>query len=225
MIKTKAIFNVIFPNRCIGCHRILPKRQEVLCTKCYYSLSFIPQGSCEKAEVFKGRKRIGVKQIESLLFFTQENLTQKLLHANKYFNQPQIGAFLAQLAIERAPQWLAKVDMVTCVPSHARTLRERGYNQVSPFAQSIAAYLEVPFVENVFFRKKRRKSQISRRRAERYASLKGAFEINEQALKENENLLIVDDLVTSGATLSSCVSALEEVSPIDVYIYTIARAV
>lgn len=217
-----SFIDYIFPNRCVGCQRILNNRIS-LCIECMNELPF----SHEKInrENITSKSLLNHSNLEGaacLLRYKYGNLAQKLIHANKYYNQPHIGVFLAELSKAKLKD--LNVDIVTCIPTHSKTKRNRGYNQVEAFAKEIADFLEVEFDANLIKRKKRRDSQTHRNKIERTKSLKGAFVIDDD-VKEYNSILLLDDVLTTGATLNECLFELSIKTNATVNVFTMARVV
>ncbi|MGI9527368.1 MAG: ComF family protein [Weeksellaceae bacterium] len=158
----------------------------------------------------------------SILNYEYGNAVQKLIHANKYYNQPQTGTFIATLAQSILVN--LDVDVVTLVPVHPKTRRNRGYNQVEVFAKSIAQELGVGLEGEMLKRTKRRSSQTHKNKAQRIKSLTGSFEASEIS-KEYKSILLVDDVMTTGSTLRICLEAIAQKSNATVCIITMARAI
>lgn len=219
----KDLLNYILPHRCSGCGRILPDKPMPLCTICYQEMPFSHEKLNRKglsAQPLLHHKQL--KGAASILNYKYGNTVQKLMHANKYYNQSQIGLFMAALA----PAVLDKleVDVVTCVPTHHRTKRKRGYNQVELFAKTIAQNLDTAFHPDLISRIKRRNSQTHRNKAQRIQSLQHSFYVTDEA-KKYSSILLLDDVMTTGSTLNVCLSAIKEKSNAQVYILVMARAI
>lgn len=195
----KTFLEAIFPKRCLNCQRILGGFNEFLCIKCLSSLPYTYWGFNDENDlfsVFYGRLKL--HKVSALLRFESGNITQKLLHGNKYFNQPKIGAFLAELSINQLKN--NEIDLVLPVPSHKRTKRLRNYNQVDEFAKTIAKRINAEYKTKAIKRISRKKSQINKSRLERLGVLTNSFKLV-QDLSQYQHILLVDDLVTSGSTI------------------------
>lgn len=197
----KTFLEAIFPKRCINCNRILGGNNEFLCIKCLNSLPYTYWGFNDENDLFSMfYDRLNLFKASALLRFESGNITQKLLHANKYFNQPKIGDFLAELSINQLKN--NNIDLVLSVPSHKRTKRLRNYNQVDEFAKTIAKSINAEYKAKAIIRIGRKKSQINKSRLERLSVLTNSFKLV-QDLNKYQHILLVDDLVTSGATITA----------------------
>lgn len=219
----KRLINLLFPNRCRGCMRIIPAKQIPLCVSCFQSLPYTHWVFFSDNPAYQLlREHADIKAVSALLFFDTENIVGDLIHHNKYFNQPQIGEFIGNLASPSLP--LNFFDAVVAVPSHSRTLNKRGYNQVSSFAKTLSQNIGAPYLPHLIKRTKKSHSQTHKNKQERFDNLKGAFEV-EQEIQKIKKILIVDDVLTTGATLSSCCQTIEKNSDAEIYVYVMARAI
>lgn len=222
----KSIFTLIFPNRCIGCHRILPQNQSILCVRCLDTLAYTHWFSATENDLWNEINQNGLfSSAYSLFYYDKGLLVQKLLHANKYYNQPKVGSFIAKLIPET---YLVSVnaDVVTFVPSHAKTLRSRGYNQVKNFASSVAKCLNISLIPDLLERKSRKDSQTKHNRTKRFSQLENAFVFNTKYdFSAPFHVLLIDDLATTGSTLIHCAEVLKEAIPaVEISVLTMAFA-
>lgn len=216
-----SVFQYIFPNRCVNCTRIIPEKQMPLCMICYAQMSFTHWPLNDENPAFDLlQKHVAIKNASSLLAYQFGNVTQKLIVANKYYNRPNIGLFLAELAVPTLQNH--DFDVLTCIPSHPRTLRQRGYNQVMSFAKRLSTLLELKFSPELLKRIKRRDSQVYRNWNERHASLENAFEVTDE-IQHYNNILLVDDVLTSGATVSNCCKAIYAKKQLEISVFTMAK--
>ncbi|MGB5321229.1 ComF family protein [Lutimonas sp.] len=209
------LFDLFFPQECLNCRNLLEKKDTYLCFSC---LSELPQTHFsfhhgnELEMSFKGR--IPVKAATSLLFFEKKGMVQKMMHELKYHNKPKIGTFLGN--------WLGKemvaskrfemIDFVVPVPLHPDRERERGYNQVHFFAKSLAKALEAELKEDLLKKIRNSQTQTLKSRQNRFLSKEKEFILNEAGEIENKHILLVDDTITSGATMQACAHLLRSVS-------------
>ncbi len=205
------ISNALLPQLCFGCMKPLLKGEYILCTTCRHELPLTHHNFHEDNAVdriFYGR--VPLQKAAAFLFFTKHNIVQSLLHALKYKNQEQIGDFLGMWcgAILEKDQGLQDVDMVIPVPLHPKKLKKRGYNQVALFAKSIAISLHAEYREDVLLRTINTKTQTKKNRHMRWENTKVAFQHNAKVLMDGKHILLVDDVITTGATLESCTRAL-----------------
>ncbi|MFC7356364.1 ComF family protein [Jejudonia soesokkakensis] len=169
--------------------------------------------------------RVPLEAASALIQFQKKGITQELLHNLKYRGQQRIGTFFGKWLGEELKDInpYTTVDMVIPVPLHKRRLRERGYNQVSTFGKEIANALQVPFKEDVLLRVSQTGSQVFKERLTRFGS-DHIFTIQKNEEIQNKHILIVDDIVTTGATLENCAKVILEKSNAKISFVTIAIA-
>ncbi|WP_244593038.1 ComF family protein [Pukyongia salina] len=174
-------------------------------------------------KIFYGR--IPLENATSLLLFQKKGITQQLLHNLKYRGQQEIGTFLGTwLGSELAehPDYKG-VDLVIPVPLHRKKRRIRGYNQVSHFAIEIANKLGADYSESILQKKTGTRSQVFKNRLTR-SQTHQIFELRETDLLKGKHVLVVDDIVTTGATLENCALALIKNGDVRVSFATMAMA-
>lgn len=206
----KSILNILFPAICNGCDRVLSSQEKILCTTCRHE---IPLASYHKTNadtlknIFYGR--IDVKEATALLTFQKKGITQKILHNLKYKKQEEISAFLGDwLGAELAetPSFNS-IDLIIPVPLHKNKLRSRGYNQVAGFGKALATKLNVAYVDDVLLKISKTDSQVFKGRGKRIQDQQIFTVVNSEAIKD-KHILLVDDIVTTGATLENCAQQL-----------------
>ncbi len=201
------IFNLFFPEECLYCGKVLEVQGKFLC---FYCLSEMPLTNFSKYHknelegLFKGR--IPLKSATSLVYFERKGMIQKLLHQLKYHGKPELGNFLGTwLAIEmKKNKSFDTIEFVIPVPMHPEKEKERGYNQVMGFASAIAEEFNVEVLPDYLKKVNNSKSQSSKTRFDRLAILKNDYKINSCTNIENKHVLLVDDVITTGATLEAC---------------------
>ncbi|MXV38590.1 hypothetical protein GO491_07870 [Flavobacteriaceae bacterium Ap0902] len=217
------LLDYILPYRCVYCDRIINSKEVPLCIPCLEELNFshekLNRSSNTSSSFLHHPQVLGAA---CLLNYQYGNSAQRLIHSNKYYNQPNIGKFLATLS-----QPILKninVDVITCVPNHPRTQRSRGYNQVHLFAKSLATFLETPYNPHLIKRTKRKNSQTHRNKAQRIKALHNSFEATEE-VKNYKSILIVDDVMTTGSTLNVCIESILIKINSPIYVFTMAKVV
>jgi ComF family protein len=173
--------------------------------------------------VFYGR--FPVEQATALLQFQKRGITQQLLHNLKYRGQDKISNFFGKwLGTELSEnENYRTIDMVIPVPLHKQKMKKRGYNQVSGFGKEIATALKVPFREDVLIKVSKTHSQVFKKRLTRFAA-EEIFTITQPEIISNKHILLVDDIVTTGATLENCAQQLLKSPDVKLSIATIAIA-
>lgn len=216
--------SLLYPNTCHACANSLLGNEKVLCTACRLALP--ETGFCKSIEnpvskLFWGR--IPVEYATSLLFFEKGGKYQTLIHKLKYRGKKDIGIFLGNLLGSSMKDTnFDRTDIIVSVPLHKAKLRRRGFNQSDIIARGISEITGKPLMNNVLVRKKDTKSQTSHKRYARWENVEGIFECRKPDLIEGKHVLLIDDVVTTGATLEAAGSAILKVKGVTLSIATTA---
>jgi len=216
---------LFYPIYCAACDNPLYKNGRTLCTSCRHKL---PLGNFHKVngkkikKVFYGRSKI--ENMTSLFLFRKDSLVQNLMHNLKYRGQESIGTELGSWLGEELSQVYdyQNIDYVIPVPLHPKRLKERGYNQVEKFGQEIAKRIRAEYLNSVLKKNSYNKKQSKHGRFSRWENTSETFGIHNQSLLINKHILIVDDIVTTGATLEACINVLKDIPGIKISIATMA---
>ena len=217
----QSIFDLFFPRRCLNCDAII-SFDNPLCIECAANLPYTHWHiNKENAAYDKLKKLCKIRSAHSFLYFQHDNVTQKLLHHLKYMNHPEIGLLLAQKLRKQID--LSTFDGIIPVPIHPKKRKKRGYNQVVPYAKTLAEHFQIPLREDVLIRLENNPSQILKNRVKRLTSLQTAFGLTNQEIKGH--FIIVDDVLTTGATISTCANLIHSEFPdVKISVMTIAFA-
>lgn len=216
---------LLLPIVCFGCNARLNRGEKLLCTVCRHELplteyNFNVENSVDR--IFYGR--INIKKASSFLFFTDDGIVKNLIHHLKYKNQEQIGAFLGDWygQIIKENGFLKQIDYVVPVPLHRKRLRTRGYNQVALFAQRLAFYLHAEYLDNGLYKTSNTRTQTKKNRLGRWHDNRSLYEITDASLLKNKTILLVDDVITTGATMEICAQTLKNIEGTTIYIASMA---
>lgn len=196
---------LFFPEYCLGCSNGLVKGEEILCTICLSSLPRTDHLYVEDnplREKFIGR--IPLKAAWAFLRFRKTGIVQHLLHQFKYNNHPEVGIRLGRLFGSEMRNQKFAFDLIVPLPLHSSRQRSRGYNQSAKFAEGLSDSLEIPFGANICSRSKNTESQTRKTRSERWENVDEAFLVNEEKAVRGKRILLVDDVITTGATVEAC---------------------
>jgi ComF family protein len=210
--KTLAVdlFQLLFPNLCHACGQSLVKSEHLICLNCLYDLPYTDFhlfSDNPVARQFWGR--FPCAYATGMLYFKKGGKVQQLLHSLKYRGKAELGHMLGQMLAERMMKGQCPdFDLIIAVPLHRKKEKLRGYNQSQCIAQGSSSVLGVPVVRNILLKKKSTSSQTKKGRFDRFENLKQAFGISDKSMLENKHVLLVDDVVTTGATLEACALVL-----------------
>ncbi|WP_375558593.1 ComF family protein [Bernardetia sp. OM2101] len=222
-----AFFSILFPESCLSCNGVIEQGETDICSVCRFNFPRTDSHLDDKnivAQKFWGRVKL--KYAISYLFFKKESNVQNLLHELKYNKQPQIGEILgnwyAQELLDN--NFYKHFDIIIPVPMHPKKQKQRGYNQSACFGQGLSEVWQIPQLENGIKKVLNTISQTKKSREERYKNMKLGFEISDLEAVKGKNILLVDDVITTGATLEACATLLLENGAKTVSIATIAVA-
>ena len=223
----KALLNIFFPEVCLTCQLQLIDNEKYLCTACRHKLpltNYHLDNNNFLSKLFYGRAKIETGT--ALLHFEKKVITQQLMHQLKYREHQQIGTFLGVWLGKELKQCEAysNVDLVIPVPLHKKKLRSRGYNQVSKFALEIANALGADYEEDVLIKVTNTASQVTKNRFARWTGKDDLFALNMAEKISGKHILLVDDIITTGATLEACIQELNKAENIKISIATMAIA-
>ncbi len=205
--------SLFFPQYCRGCHESLVKGEDIICTKCMLEL---PRSNyhlqVENPFYLKFRGRIPVRFVMTLFKFVKKGKVQHLLHALKYKNQPEIGSMLGKVYASDLIRsgYQNSFDLIVPVPLHPSKKRKRGYNQSEEFAKGLGEIFKVPASDQFLIRNQETSTQTRKSRVERWANVSDVFSVPDEAQVSRKRILLVDDVVTTGATLEACGQKLIE---------------
>lgn len=218
---------LFFPRNCKGCSSSLLHNETYLCRRC---ISNLPRTGFETwnenpvFQTFWGRAPI--EFASSIYYYRKGELIQQLIHSLKYRNNREAGLFLGRIAgrqLIKSKLYL-KPDYIVPVPLHPKKLRTRGYNQSELIASGLSETLGVPVSNELMMKTKHTASQTRKSHYERWENVDGIFKTREQQAFENTHILLIDDVITTGATLEACCNALLTTPGVRVSILTIGYA-
>lgn len=218
---------LFFPNHCLGCSNSLFKGEEILCTRCILELP--KTGYHEQIEnTIKSRLsgRIPLTYAMAFLKFRKTGVVQHLLHQLKYNNHPEVGVRLGKLYGKDLKEagLDKKFDLIIPVPLHKSRKRRRGYNQSEKFAEGLSQLLQIPCDENIVERKIKTTTQTRKTKIERWENVKDVFLVKQSNKIMGKRILLVDDVITTGATLEACGQQLLNFGCTELSIACIAEA-
>ena len=218
------INSILLPPVCFGCNVRLSGGEHLLCTVCRHDLPFTDHNFDEENAadlVFYGR--VPIEKAASFLYFSKQGIVKNLLHFLKYKNQQSIGESIGDwFGAKTANEGLLQIDVVIPVPLHPKKLKKRGYNQVEMFGKRMAFHLKAEYRNNMLVKTQNTKTQTKKNRLARWKTSQDLFLLKNAEGLANKNLLLVDDVITTGATIEACARALLQIPNAKIFVATIA---
>lgn len=198
--------SLFFPKYCLSCSTSLVGGEETLCTRCIINLPKTNYALEENAIKDKLIGRLPITYGFAFLKLKKGGVVQKMLHQLKYNHHPEIGVKLGKVfgSQLKKSELHEAFDLIIPVPLHASRRRKRGYNQSAKFAEGLSYALGVPWDESISIRKSSTKTQTRKNKMERWENVKDVFAIAQSDLVADKRILLVDDVITTGATLEAC---------------------
>lgn len=219
--------HLFYPNLCMVCHNDLTEGESVICTSCLYHIPrtkywYDPENPV--AKIFWGR--VLVENACSFFFFSKGSKYRKLLHHLKYNGKRDVGVVLGKEFGRELSKvnFYSGIDFIVPVPLHPKRLKQRGYNQAEEIAKGLHESMRIPLLTDNLIRSGYTETQTRKTRAERINNVSKAFQLSNPEDFKGKHILIVDDVVTTGATLEECAAIVLEAEDVKVSIATLAYA-
>lgn len=221
----KKLINLLFPELCFGCGIELVYEEKFICIACAHDLpvtNFHVNNSQIIKDQFYGSAII--ENATALFFYHKKGVIQRLIHYLKYKNQEDIGTYFGmRLGVELMDlENYRSIDVVIPVPLHKKRLKKRGYNQVSKFGKELAKYLKAEFNDNNLLRIANTSSQTIKNRLSRWQNVTTIFHVNNCEILRGKHILLVDDVITTGATIRACIDELSIIKDVKISIAVMA---
>lgn len=222
------LLNLFYPQICNCCNGELTKNEEVICTSCLHELpltNFHQDNVNPAKKVFYGRME--VENATALLYFRKKGMVQELIHNLKYRGNKEIGTYLGKwLGAELSETEEYKdIEAIIPVPLHRKKLKSRGFNQVEGFARELAASLDAEYMDDVLLKHSATTTQTLKKRLSRWGVIEETFVLQNPEKIRNKHILLVDDLITTGATLEACGIKLQKAEGVKISLAAMAITV
>lgn len=220
-------FKLFFPRTCLVCDYTLYQHEEHICRKCIKNL---PRSYFHLADnnplnkIFWGR--VDIEKVVSFLLYSKGSHVKNILHALKYGNCKELGYELGKMYAKELSEvsYFNELDFLIPVPLHPQKLSLRGYNQSEWIAKGMSEYLPGKVMVDNLFKNTHTSSQTNKGRYNRWENIATSFDIRDTKVLENKNVLLVDDVLTTGATLEACANCLSKIKGVTIYVATLAYA-
>jgi ComF family protein len=221
------IAQLIYPLQCNGCGSDLVSKENLLCLPCLQKLpetNFHSIADNYVEKIFYGR--LPIAAATSLFFFSKDSLLQHLLHQLKYKGNQDIGFYFGKMLGRRFKETnrFNGIDFITPIPLSKKRLQKRGYNQAMALSKGLSEELQIPILDNLTIRKKDNETQTNKSRTERWENMQDCFFVENEKAVEDKSILLVDDVITTGATIEACGASILKISNTKLSIASIAIA-
>lgn len=217
--------HLFFPHHCAGCGSDIISEEQLLCAHCSSNLPYTVFENIHNNPIEKNFwGRVSILNATSLLHFTKDSVLQNLLHQFKYKGKKEIGLYFGRLignSILKSERF-KNIDALIPLPLFISKEKRRGYNQSTILCEGVAEVLHLPVWRNVIVRAAATETQTHKNRIERWENINGKFEVKDFPFLKNKHVLLVDDVVTTGATIEACASQLLLAENVTVSVATLA---
>jgi ComF family protein len=229
--RLKNIFNstlhLFYPHVCTGCGSDLLQEDKLLCLTCTHDLphtNFARLANNPVEKFFWGR--IPLESAYSQFYFSKEFLIQQLIHQLKYKGDTKIGFYLGEVMGKTllSSSRFDSVDALIPLPLYPDREHKRGYNQAAVICDGMSAVMNIPVLNGAIIRQHATETQTRKQRTERWENVKDSFKVARENELTGKHLLLVDDVVTTGATLEACGNIILQTGDVRLSIATLAYA-
>jgi ComF family protein len=221
-----AFLHLLFPHVCTGCGNDILNPESSICLRCFTALpetGFELHPNNPTENIFLGR--LPLVAASSQFYFTKESLIQHLMHQFKYGSNKELGAQLGKIMGEQILRsGRFGVDGLIPLPLFPSRERKRGYNQATILCDGMSGIMQVPVLDKLVIRPHYTETQTTKGRIERWKNMEGKFLLKHPQLIRNKSLMLVDDVITTGATLEACGNELLKAEGVKLSIATLCIA-
>jgi len=221
----KDFFHLFYPKLCILCENKLVTNENYLCTYCRHDIPTIDYTDYRKnkiTEIFYGR--VPIEKGMSLFFFRKKGKVKDLIHQLKYNGNQEVSSFIGywfgEILYENKE--FKDVDYIIPVPLHKSKFKKRGYNQLTKFGTILSTILDIPYKEHLLIKTSSTETQTLKQRFDRFKNIETNFLLTDISFCKNKHILLIDDIITTGATLEACCNELLKTKGIKISIATMA---
>lgn len=220
------VLDLVYPNICQGCGESLLKHERYICTNCLFSVprtKFHRKRQNLVSELFFGK--INFEFATAFCYFHKKGVLQNMIHSLKYKGVKEVGEVLGkEFATDLSKSMFENIDVIVPVPLHPKRERQRGYNQSEWIGIGLAEVLGKELDTTTIIRKVHTETQTKKNKEERWDNVKDIFKITDTKALENKHVLVIDDVITTGATIESCASKVLEAKNAKVSIASLGYA-
>ncbi len=219
--------SLFYPNNCVACQNALFRNEQTICTSCLFHLpktEYHYEKDNPISRIFWGRTEIEIAA--SYCFFVKAGKVQHLIHQLKYKGKKEIGILLGEIYGKELLKsaFFQNIDVIIPVPLHPKKEKKRGYNQSEMFGIGLSSGMQIPLDKTTLIRTYASETQTKKSRFKRWENVKEIFDLQNADLLENKHILLIDDVITTGATIEACVNMLKKIKNVKISIVSIAAA-
>ena len=217
------LIDLIVPRHCCVCGETLSRQERDICLNCLYTLPKIePHHKKEIEQIFWGK--IDIERAASFMYYRKGSPYNALMHKLKYKDAPEVGTRLAEMAAKELMDsgFFDGITRIVPLPLSKKKLRKRGYNQSEYIAMGLSNITGISVDTSLVKRDIANETQTHKNRDERWENVKDIFSVNSNVSLEEEHVLLVDDILTTGATICSCAATLQKECGCKISIFTLA---
>jgi ComF family protein len=222
----EGFLNLIYPRLCVCCGCQLMKNEQFICSGCEYEMPktrFHQDPHNHVSQLFWGR--VYFEHATAYLQFRKNSGVQQIIHHIKYKGEKSLGVQMGKyFGSELLSSPFQHVDVIIPVPLHKTKHRKRGFNQSEVIASGIAEVLNKPLMTHCLIRKNRSETQTNKSRFDRWKNVEKIFHIDNFDCLKDKHILLVDDVVTTGATIEACAAELLQIPGVKVSLAALAVA-
>ena len=225
----KSYFNdfieLFYPKLCVICENKLVQGEVIICLICKADLPLTHYQDYKHNKIidsFYGK--VPIEKAMALLIFRKDSKTKQLIHELKYQGNQEVGYYLGNWLGEvlKENQEFSKADVIVPVPLHKKKLAIRGYNQLTTFGETLSDCLGIPFEQHQLLKTAATQTQTFKTRFERFTSSNATFKLKDDLFFQNKHVLLIDDVITTGATIERCTKELLKTKGIKISVLAMA---
>ena len=217
------LLDIIFPRYCAVCGETLSHTEEHICLNCLYQMPRIEKARKQEIEkLFWGT--IPVERATSFMYYRKGSPYNNLLHQIKYKAHPETATYIAAMAAAELFEegFFDGIDIIVPLPLSRKKERLRGYNQSDYIAKGLSQKSGIPIIRNAIQRTVANETQTHKNRDERWKNVEGIFAVTKPEELQGKHILLVDDVLTTGATIASCAKCICTLPDTKISLFTLA---
>ena len=207
----KDVLNILYPRLCLSCSNVLHNTEHNICHNCLANLHLTDFDIKSNNPVYNRLSAIvNIEKATALFVFDKSGIVQELIHQLKYNNHQEIGKFFAETALDYLTEnnFFNDIDYIVPVPLHPKKQQQRGYNQMTEFGRNLGNFFSIPYTENILLRQIYTESQTKKNALQRRENVSQAFKIANPEKYAGKHFVIIDDVITTGATIEACAETI-----------------